>query len=92
MWLIFKEGYALVGSFRLCTTLLSGISCMCICLDRLLPLCGPYLDHMHRSNHGRPQSTRIRTEVDWRESSEMLRCSLCRFQGHNRTECPNWAS
>ena len=39
---------------------------------------------------GRPKSSRIRNEMDWREGrEEPLRCGLCRQPGHNRGTCPS---
>ncbi|KAF7832722.1 uncharacterized protein G2W53_015055 [Senna tora] len=37
---------------------------------------------------GRPRSTRIRNEMDWRERGELPLCGLCRNSGHNRATCP----
>lgn len=43
-----------------------------------------------RDKKGRPQSTRIRTEMDQRESGRRTkRCGICRNEGHNRNNCPN---
>ncbi|PPR88308.1 hypothetical protein GOBAR_AA32384 [Gossypium barbadense] len=41
-----------------------------------------------RNPRGRPQSTRIRNEMDVREKSDGTRCGLCRLVGHNRNKCP----
>lgn len=38
---------------------------------------------------GRPKSTRIRNEMDWRERNQAARCSLCHATGHNKKTCPN---
>uniref|UniRef100_A0A2N9HNX1 MULE transposase domain-containing protein n=1 Tax=Fagus sylvatica TaxID=28930 RepID=A0A2N9HNX1_FAGSY len=38
---------------------------------------------------GRPKSTRIRNEMDWRESQPKPRCGICQVEGHNRRTCPN---
>ncbi|KAG8483595.1 hypothetical protein CXB51_022470 [Gossypium anomalum] len=37
---------------------------------------------------GRPQSTRIRNEMDIREKSNSTHCGLCRLAGHKRSKCP----
>jgi hypothetical protein len=45
---------------------------------------------MRRDPKGRPQSARIHTEMDQRESSRHpKRCSICRNEGHNKKKCPN---
>ncbi|KAF7814642.1 serine/threonine-protein phosphatase 7 long form-like protein [Senna tora] len=36
---------------------------------------------------GRPRSTCIRNEMDWRERGESPLCGLCRNSGHNRATC-----
>ncbi|KAF7821324.1 uncharacterized protein G2W53_026779 [Senna tora] len=38
---------------------------------------------------GRPRSTRIHNEMDWKEPGEKSKCSLCRGEGHNKKKCPN---
>uniref|UniRef100_A0A2N9G230 CCHC-type domain-containing protein n=1 Tax=Fagus sylvatica TaxID=28930 RepID=A0A2N9G230_FAGSY len=38
---------------------------------------------------GRPKSTRIRNEMDWRENQHKQSCGLCNEEGHNRRKCPN---
>ena len=44
---------------------------------------------MRRDPKGRPQSTRIRTEMDERERSRPpKRCGLCRQPGHSKKHCP----
>lgn len=44
---------------------------------------------MRRDPKGRPQSTRIRTEMDQREKSRHpKRCGLCRNEGHSKNKCP----
>ena len=43
---------------------------------------------LRRNPRGRPQSTRIRNEMDIREKSDGTRCGLCRLAGHNRSKCP----
>lgn len=40
---------------------------------------------------GRPKSTRIRNEMDWRETQPSQRCGLCRSEGHNRRHYPQRA-
>ena len=47
---------------------------------------------MQRARHGRPRSTRIRTEMDMREQGQPKRCSLCKSVGHTRRACPNRGS
>ena len=37
---------------------------------------------------GRPKSTRIRNEMDWRESQPRQKCRRCRSEGHNARQCP----
>ncbi|KAK2416250.1 hypothetical protein P8452_61206 [Trifolium repens] len=45
---------------------------------------------MRRDPKGHPQSTRIHTEMDLRESSRQQKsCGLCRTPGHNKSNCPN---
>jgi len=45
---------------------------------------------MRRDPKGRPQSARIHTEMNQRESSRhSKRCSICRNEGHNKKKCPN---
>lgn len=41
---------------------------------------------------GRPRSSRIRNEMDWREPAVKIRCGVCRQEGHNRRNCPHRAS
>ncbi|KAH1075575.1 hypothetical protein J1N35_027903 [Gossypium stocksii] len=43
---------------------------------------------LRRNPRGRPQSTRIRNEMDIREKSDGTRCGLCSLAGHNRSKCP----
>ncbi|CAK8539708.1 unnamed protein product [Lathyrus sativus] len=45
---------------------------------------------MRRNKKGRPNSTRIRTEMDDLEK-EKRRCGICREIGHMRRKCPNVA-
>ncbi|XP_058774340.1 uncharacterized protein LOC131648590 [Vicia villosa] len=47
-------------------------------------------DAMRRRKKGRPNSTRIRTEMDDYEK-EKRRCGICREFGHYRKTCPNRA-
>jgi len=45
---------------------------------------------MQRDPKGRPQSARIHTEMDQRESSRHpKRCRICRNEGHSKKKCPN---
>ncbi|XP_073219620.1 uncharacterized protein [Cicer arietinum] len=44
---------------------------------------------MRRDPKGRPQSTRIHTEIDQREkNTHPKRCGLCRNEGHIKNKCP----
>lgn len=43
---------------------------------------------MRRIKKGRPNSTRIRTEMDVKEKVPR-KCGLCRLTGHTRKHCPN---
>ncbi|XP_040940151.1 uncharacterized protein [Gossypium hirsutum] len=43
---------------------------------------------LRRNPKGRPQSSRIRNEMDIREKSDGKLCGVCRLQGHNRNKCP----
>ncbi|KAF7839004.1 uncharacterized protein G2W53_007486 [Senna tora] len=38
---------------------------------------------------GRPRSTRICNEMDWKELGNKPKCSLCRVEGHTKKKCPN---
>lgn len=42
-----------------------------------------------RRKKGRPQSSRLRNEMDWRENIQKPRCGICRIEGHDRRTCPN---
>ncbi|PPR99499.1 hypothetical protein GOBAR_AA21159 [Gossypium barbadense] len=42
---------------------------------------------LRRNPRGRPQSSRIRNEMDIREKSDGKRCGLCRLAGHNWSKC-----
>ncbi|KAK5832074.1 hypothetical protein PVK06_015874 [Gossypium arboreum] len=42
---------------------------------------------LRRNLKGRPQSSRIRNEMDIREKSEGKLCGVCRLAGHNRSKC-----
>ncbi|PPD95061.1 hypothetical protein GOBAR_DD07901 [Gossypium barbadense] len=44
---------------------------------------------LRRNPRGRPQSSRIRNEMDIRKTSERKRCGICRLSGHSRNKCPN---
>ena len=48
-------------------------------------------DQMRRNKKVRPKSKRITTEMDDLDRLER-KCGLCRQVGHNRKNCPNWAS
>ncbi|KAK5793339.1 hypothetical protein PVK06_034482 [Gossypium arboreum] len=43
---------------------------------------------LHRNPRGRPQSSKIRNEMDIREKFDSKSCGLCRLAGHNRSKCP----
>ncbi|PPS10024.1 hypothetical protein GOBAR_AA10624 [Gossypium barbadense] len=43
---------------------------------------------LRKNPRGRPQSSRIRNEMDIREKSDGKRYGLCRLAGHNRSKCP----
>ncbi|KAH1045983.1 hypothetical protein J1N35_036767 [Gossypium stocksii] len=43
---------------------------------------------LRRNPKSRPQSSRIRNEMDIREKSDEKLCGLCRVAGHNRSKCP----
>ncbi|KAH1033241.1 hypothetical protein J1N35_045415 [Gossypium stocksii] len=45
---------------------------------------------LRRNPKGRPQSLRIRNEMDIREISEGKLCGVYRSAGHNRSKCPLW--
>jgi hypothetical protein len=55
------------------------------------PIEGPTLrpDPTMLRRKGRPKSTRIRNEMDWRENQPKPRCGICQEEGHNRRTCPN---
>ncbi|KAH1097278.1 hypothetical protein J1N35_014199 [Gossypium stocksii] len=42
---------------------------------------------LHRHPKGRPQSTRIRNDMDVRETEKPKLCTMCRTAGHNRSTC-----
>ncbi|XP_012453575.1 uncharacterized protein LOC105775622 [Gossypium raimondii] len=44
---------------------------------------------LRRNPRGRPQSSKIRNEMDIREKSDGKRCGICRLSGHSRNKCPN---
>ncbi|PPS15139.1 hypothetical protein GOBAR_AA05462 [Gossypium barbadense] len=43
---------------------------------------------LRKNPKGRPQSSRIRNEMDIREKSDGKHCGLCRLVGHNQSKCP----
>ncbi|XP_058753389.1 uncharacterized protein LOC131626586 [Vicia villosa] len=47
-------------------------------------------DNMRRKKRGRPNSTRIRTEMD--HEKVVRKCGICREVGHNKNTCPNRGS
>ena len=44
---------------------------------------------LKRSEKGRPRSTRLRNEMDIKEGRTLIRCGICRVQGHDRRKCPS---
>ncbi|PPR87025.1 hypothetical protein GOBAR_AA33663 [Gossypium barbadense] len=42
---------------------------------------------LRRNPKGRPQSSRIRNEMEIREKSDGKLCGVCRLLGHNRNKC-----
>ena len=48
-----------------------------------------YPDPEMLRDKGRPMSTRIRNEMNWRESQPKPKCGVCHEEGHNRRRCPN---
>ncbi|PPS10100.1 hypothetical protein GOBAR_AA10539 [Gossypium barbadense] len=44
---------------------------------------------LRRHPKGRPQSTRIRNDMDVRETDEPKRCTVCRTSEYNRSTCPH---
>ena len=38
--------------------------------------------------HGRPKTSRIHNEMDWREAGTKVRCGICKGSGHNKRTCP----
>ncbi|PPE00867.1 hypothetical protein GOBAR_DD02095 [Gossypium barbadense] len=44
---------------------------------------------LRRHPKGRLQSTRIRNDMDVRETGEPKLCTMCRTSGHNRSTCPH---
>ncbi|KAK5774900.1 hypothetical protein PVK06_042762 [Gossypium arboreum] len=42
---------------------------------------------LRRNPKGRPQSSKIRNEMDIREKSDGKLCGVCRLAGHNRSKC-----
>ena len=57
-----------------------------------LPIKGPITrpNPSMKKRRGRPKSTRIRNEMEWREGqNSRSSCRICREEGHNRQRCPN---
>ena len=48
-----------------------------------------YPDPEMLRDKGRPMLTRIRNEMDWRESQPKPKCGVCHEEGHNSRRCPN---
>ena len=40
---------------------------------------------------GRARTTRIQNEMEWKESRQSLRCTVCKVEGHNIHTCPQRA-
>ena len=40
---------------------------------------------------GRPRSSKIRNEMDWKEPSVKIRCGICKQEGRNRLKYPRKA-
>lgn len=52
-----------------------------------------YPNHARLREKGRPRSTRLRNEMDWKENwkedaDSKKRCGLCREEGHDKRKCP----
>jgi hypothetical protein len=48
-------------------------------------------DPERRRKIGRPQSTRLKNEMDWKEQADdaaKRRCTLCKQRGHTKRKCP----
>jgi len=59
--------------------------------DYWSPYTGPNMipdPHMRRSKAGRPTTDRIHNEMDDPIPNRPKKCSYCRNEGHNRTNCP----
>ncbi|KAH1242069.1 hypothetical protein GmHk_07G019485 [Glycine max] len=57
--------------------------------DAILPSDEPPDPSFIRDKKGRPRSTRLRNEMDWREPSQTrYKCGRCGTVGHNRHNCP----
>jgi hypothetical protein len=57
-----------------------------------LPIVGPITcpNPLMKRRRGRPKSTRIKNEMDWREGQiSRPSCGICREEGHNRRRCLN---
>ena len=48
-----------------------------------------YPDPEMLRDKGRLMSTRIRNEMDWRESQPKPKCGVCHEECHNHRRCPN---
>jgi len=57
--------------------------------DYWSPYTGPNISdsHMRRSKAGRPTTYRIHNEMDDPIPNRPKKCSYCRNEGHNRTNC-----
>ena len=38
--------------------------------------------------HGRPKTSQIHNEMDWREANTEVRRRICKGEGHNKHTCP----
>ena len=65
----------------------------CVPKDKSLwrEVAGPklYPDPDMLRDKGRPMSTRIRNEMDWRESQPKQKCGVCHAECHNSRRCLN---
>ena len=46
-------------------------------------------ESMQLFGSGRPKSTRLHNEMDFREGKTLITCGLCKQLGHNRRSCKN---